>query len=412
MKVSFTRYQIFAIAILAFLQFTVILDFMIISPLGAILLDELSINTRQFGLVVSAYAFSAGISGILTAGFADKFDRKNFLMFFYIGFIIGTALCAIAPDYEYLLIARIITGLFGGVITAISFSIVTDLFPMNVRGRAMGFIMTAFSGSQVLGIPTGLWIANHWGWHSTFVMIVSVSVLAGFIIAWKLKPLRDHLNSNNEKHFIKHLQSTFSNRSYLYAFSITALLTTGGFMLMPFLSAFSVYNLGISLEELPVVFMVTGAATMITGPVVGKLSDSFGKYKIFVIGSIVAIVFILYFTGLGKTPLWLVIVISGAMFISVSSRMIPFTTLTSAIPTPTDRGAYMSIDNSVRQLFGGFGSLFAGLIVVQRNNGPVQHYHDLGIITGITMILTVILMYRIYLKYEKEQETVPVPIEE
>ena len=402
MKAKFTGYQMFVVAILAFLQFTIMLDFMILSPLGAILLDELSINTRQFGFVVSAYAFSAGVSGLLSAGFADKFDRKRFLLFFYTGFIAGTYLCGIAPDYEYLLIARIITGLFGGVIASISLSIVTDLFPMNVRGRAMGMIMTAFSGSQVLGIPAGLWIANKWGWHATFIMIASVSVLVWLLIAYRIQPVREHLVHNEGRNFIKHFYSTISNPSYLYAFFLTALLTTGGFLLMPFSSAFSVYNLGVSLHDLPFVFMITGAATMITGPIAGKLSDSVGKYKIFVAGSLTSVAVITYYTGLGKTPLWMVIGISAVMFITISSRMIPATTLTSAVPAAADRGAFMSINASLRQLFGGFGSLFAGLIVVQTSTGAIEHYQQLGIITGATMILSVILMYQLYKKHEKE----------
>ena len=125
---KFSRYQAFVIAVLAFLQFTIVLDFMVLSPLSAILLDELSITTSQFGLVVSAYAFSAGASGLLAAGFADKFDRKKLLLFFYTGFIIGTLLCGIAPNYEFLLMARIVTGLFGGVIGSIIYAIITDLF--------------------------------------------------------------------------------------------------------------------------------------------------------------------------------------------------------------------------------------------------------------------------------------------
>ena len=125
---TFTSYQAFIIAVLALLQFTIVLDFMVLSPLGVLLLEKLKINTSQFGLVVSAYAFSAGISGLLTAGFADKFDRKKLLMFFYTGFIVGTFLCAIAPDYHFLLIARIVTGLFGGVVGSVSFAIITDLF--------------------------------------------------------------------------------------------------------------------------------------------------------------------------------------------------------------------------------------------------------------------------------------------
>ncbi len=407
MKTKFTGYQITVIAILAFLQFTVMLDFMILSPLGAILLEELSINTGEFGFVVSAYAFSAGISGILTAGFADKFDRKQLLLFFYAGFILGTVLCGLAPDYSFLLFARIVTGIFGGVIAAISLSIVTDLFPMHVRGRAMGIIMTAFSASQIMGIPIGLWLANRWGWHAPFIMIAVVSALVGVIIVYKLKPVRDHLDRPPDhladKTVLKHLQATITNPSYLYAFLITSLLTTGGFMLMPFSSAFSVYNLGVSMDDLPVVYVFTGLAAMITGPVAGKLSDSIGKYKVFTAGSVMAILLVTYYTGLGTTPLWMVIVISAIMFMAISMRMVPATTLTSAVPEPPDRGAFMSINSSLRQLFGGFGSMFAGLIVVQSANGKLEHYHDLGYITGFVMLLTVTLMYRLYIKYEKEQ---------
>src|SRR6478609_9100867 len=94
---TFTGYQKFMIAILAFLQFTVILDFMVLSPLSFILLKEMQISPKQFGMVVSAYAISAGLSGLLAAGFADKFDRKKFLMFFYVGFLAGTVFCAMAP---------------------------------------------------------------------------------------------------------------------------------------------------------------------------------------------------------------------------------------------------------------------------------------------------------------------------
>jgi predicted MFS family arabinose efflux permease len=155
-KEAFSPYQVFIIAILSILQFTVVLDFMVLSPLGAQLMTELAISTSQFSLVVSAYAISAGISGLLAAGFADKFDRKKILLFFYTGFIVGTALCGIAPDYNFLLIARIVTGIFGGVISSISFAIITDLFKLEVRGRVMGFVQMAFASSQVMGIPVGL----------------------------------------------------------------------------------------------------------------------------------------------------------------------------------------------------------------------------------------------------------------
>src|SRR5882757_935716 len=178
----FTRYEVFMIAILAILQFTVILDFMVISPLGVILMKTLDITASKFSVVVSAYAFSAGASGLLAAGFADKFDRKKLLMFFYTGFILGTVLCAVATDFNFLLIARIITGIFGGVIGSIGLAIVTDLFKMEVRGRVMGFTQMAFAASQVLGIPIGLILANNYGWHSCFWMIAGFGAVIGVIM--------------------------------------------------------------------------------------------------------------------------------------------------------------------------------------------------------------------------------------
>jgi len=165
---TFTGYQNFIVTILAIVQFTVILDFMVLSPLGAILLKELSITTAQFALVVSAYAFSAGAAGLLAAGFADKFDRKKLLLFFYGGFIFGTLLCGLAPNYHFLLIARIVTGIFGGVMSSISYAIITDLFAIQVRGRVMGFVQMAFASSQVIGIPLGLFLANMFNWHAPF----------------------------------------------------------------------------------------------------------------------------------------------------------------------------------------------------------------------------------------------------
>src|SRR5687768_7787451 len=185
----FTRYEVFVVAILSVVQFTVVLDFMVLSPLGAILMPELEITPSQFGMVVSAYAFSAGASGLLAAGFADKFDRKKLLLFFYGGFIIGTLFCALAVGYQELLLARIITGIFGGVISSIGFAIMTDLVELEVRGCVMGYVQMVFASSKVLGIPVGLYLANEWGWHSPFFMIVALSVLVGILFVIYMIPI-------------------------------------------------------------------------------------------------------------------------------------------------------------------------------------------------------------------------------
>jgi multidrug resistance protein len=187
-QTGFSRYQSLLIALLAFTQFTIILDFIIMSPLGAILMPSLNITAGQFGVAVSAYAFSAAISGILAAGFADRFDRKRLLLFFYVGFTLGTLLCAVAQNYQVLLLGRIVTGLFGGVIGSVVLAIITDLFALQQRGRVMGFVQTAFAASQILGLPAGLLLANHWNWHVCFAAIVGLSIAAIIVIAFASRP--------------------------------------------------------------------------------------------------------------------------------------------------------------------------------------------------------------------------------
>ena len=402
-KKVFTSYQVFIIAILAFLQFTVVLDFMVISPLGAMLMDQLDISTSRFGIVVSAYAFSAGISGLLAAGFADKFDRKRFLLFFYVGFMAGTILCATAPNYHFLLIARIVTGTFGGVIASVSFSIITDLFALNVRGRVMGFVQMAFATSQVLGLPIGLVLANQYDWHAPFWMIAAIGIIVGLIIALFMKPITEHLNVETKLNPIKHLYSIISNSWYLQTFLAATLLATGGFMLMPFGSAFSIHNLGLTMEQLPVLYGVTGVFTIVFGPIIGKLSDSLGKYQIFVFGTVLTSVIVAIYTHFGITPLWMVITISVVMFVGVSTRMISSSALITAVPDLKDRGAFMSVYSSVRQIAGGIASAIAGIIVIQQNDGPLQRYDILGYVVIATMLISMVLLYFINKNINKRE---------
>lgn len=394
-SVPFTRYQKFVIALLAFLQFTIILDFMILSPLGAILMPALKITTSQFGAVVSGYAVSAALSGFLTAGFADKFDRKKLLLFFYGGFVIGTLLCGLAPSYEFLLGARIVTGLFGGVIGSIVFAILTDLFPLQQRGRVMGFLQTAFAASQVLGLPAGLYLSNHWGWHMPFMMIVVVSTIAGFFIWYYLKPITGHLSLQSDKSPFQHLLHTLKVPRYILAFSVTGLLSIGGFMIMPFSSAFTVNNLGLHQDDLPLIYLITGIASILIGPLVGRASDRFGKFNVFVFGTMVSIVMVVLYTHLGVTSLPVIIVVNTVMFIGIFSRMIPSQALISGIPNASNRGAFMSVSSSLQQLAGGLGSIIAGMIVVQQADGMILHFEDIGYVMTALSLIALVMMYYI-----------------
>lgn len=410
MTFTFSRYQKFVIAVLAFIQFTVVLDFMILSPLGAMLLDELHITTAQFGLVVSVYAFSAGVAGLLAAGFADRFDRKRMMIFFYCGFVLGTVMCGLAPDYTTLLVARMVTGLFGGVIGSISFAIIADLFPLAVRGRVMGVVQAAFSTSQVFGIPVGLYMSYRWGWHAPFLMIATVSAAVGVLILVYLKPIRGHLDAPLKRSAVQHLWGAISQRHHLSAFAATMLLATGGFMLMPFGSAFAVNNLGVALKDLPFIYMVTGVVSMFTGPLLGRLSDSIGKYVVFCAGSLLAIAVVVPFTRLGVTPLWAVILINVVLFVAVGARMITASALTSAVPDMTNRGAFMAINSAVQQISGGVAASVAGLIVVQKATGPLERYDVLGLVVSGAMALTMVLMYGIHRQVTATPPPVATPV--
>ncbi len=392
---SFSPYQKFVVGLLAFLQFAVILDFMLMAPLGALIMPTLAITPKQFGLVVSAYAFSAGISGFVTAGFADRFDRKKILMFFYTGFLLGTLWCGLAPTYELLLAARVFTGVFGGVIGSVVLAIATDLFDIQLRGRVMGLIQTAFAASQVLGLPMGLFLSNRWDWHAPFI-VLAVLGLAGLAVIWvKLKPVDAHLGKPQEHSPFMHLFHTITEPRHLLAFLTVTLLATGGFMLMPFSSAFLVNNLGIPLKQLPTIYFATGICTIFFGPMIGKAADKFGKFNVFAFGSALSITMVVIYTHLGTTPLPLVVLINIFLFVGIFSRMIPFQALVTSVPEPTKRGAFNAISASIQQLSGGLASVVAGHLVAQGADGRIEHFPNVGYVVVGTTLLALGLVWNI-----------------
>lgn len=392
----FTRYQILVVIILAVTQFTVVLDFMIMSPLGDILMKSMHLIPSEFGLAVSAYAFSAGFSGFLTAGFSDKFDRKKLLLFFYIGFVIGTVFCGVAHTYWFLVAARVFTGLFGGVIGSISMAIVADLFALQQRGRVLGFVQMAFGASQVLGIPMGLYIATNWGWEMPFLMVAALGMVMVGVIGLYLKPINEHLRVKNERSAFVHLWHTLARRDYRVGFAATALLSVGGFMMMPFGSAFAINNLQVTEQQLPLLFMVAGLSTLVIMPFIGRLSDRMDKYKLFVMASIWLMAMCIWYTNLSVVPLWVAMTLNVLLMAGVTSRMIPSSALTSAVPELNDRGAFMSINASLQQLAGGIAAALAGKIVVQQTNfSPLEHYDTVGYVVVAFSILGLFFMYRV-----------------
>jgi predicted MFS family arabinose efflux permease len=394
---ALTRYQWLAVAILALTQFTVVLDFMVMSPLGDLLMKDFKVKPDQFGIVVSSYALAAGLSGFLTAGFADRFDRKRLLVFFYSGFILGTLFCGLAESYNQLVLARILTGLFGGVMSSISMAIVADIFSLEQRGRVMGFMQMGFGLSQIFGIPLSLFIADMYNWQTPFYLIVGLSVGMLLAILLALKPINAHLALKRENSAFKHLLATIKNRNYRIGFLATAFMSLGGYFMMPWGSAFAVNNVGISQKELPFLFMVVGVSTFMIMPLIGILADKINKFQLFMTASIVMIASVLVYVHLGETTLFVLIVVNIFMMGGIMARMVPSQALTTSVPKAKDRGAFMSINASLQQIAGGIAAMIGGKIVWQYSpSSPLMNFDLLGYVVVGVIIINIYLTYRVY----------------
>lgn len=380
--------------LLAGINFTHILDFMIIMPLGNYLMPYFHITTQQFSLIVSAYSYAAFTSGIIAAFVIDNFDRKKSLLFGYTGFIIGTFLCGIAPNYQFLIGARILAGLFGGLIGAQVLSIVADTFSYEKRGRAMGSLMAAFSVASVLGVPISLYLANLSSWHAPFIL---VAALGGLLIPLTIKfipPMRNHLQHARSRRNTEAISVIFSRKTSLVALSLSGLLMLGHFIIVPFINPYMEFNVGFSKDEIPLIYVVGGAATLFSAPLFGKLADKHGKLKMYIITAIATLPFVILITHMPSIPFYFVLIVTGLWFIVSNGRSISAQAMISNVMEPQYRGSFMSLNSSFQQLFVGTASFMAGLIV---SNDPVTkkifHYNWAGFLSIAFLLFCVYLGY-------------------
>ncbi|MFN8370446.1 MAG: MFS transporter [Bacteriovoracaceae bacterium] len=383
------------VLILTLVQIIHILDFVVMMPLGPKFIRIFAITPVQFSTLVSAYTFSAGIMGFIAALFADRFVRKHFLLINLSGFLIGTLVCAQADTFITLLIGRVLAGAFGGVINACVFSFVADLIPYNRRGRALGVIMSAFSIASVLGIPLGLQIANLYNWHSTFYFIIGIGVING-ILAIIYLPVLPISVVQNQKENLAQFIGVLKEKNNLMAFALTMILALGIFMIIPFNAPYMVNNVGMSEKELPLIYLVGGLFNMITSRFIGRLSDRHGSAFMFQIMATASIFPILLITNLPHAPLWAALATNALFMIFASGRFIPAMTLISAIIKPSERGAFMGLENSFRQLSSGLAAQIAGLIVFTNpSTNKIHNFNLLGYICIFWTLLAVLFSKKI-----------------
>jgi multidrug resistance protein len=388
-KYSYSQ-ELFFVLILAIVQFSHILDFVVIMPLGPTLMKDFSISPAAFAALVSSYNFSAAFSNILFGLIADSYDRKRLLLIFIIGFSIGTFWCFISESYYSLLASRIVAGAFGGVLSSIVFTIVTDIVPEERRGRAMGIVMSSFSVSSIIGIPIGLIISDNYGWQYCFLFIFMIAIICFVLSAFYMPKLTDHLdNEVSKQNFLESLKTTVSNSIYLRSLVFMFLTSGSLFLLIPFLSPFAVKNMGIETFELKYMYLYGGLLTIGTARIFGVLTDKIGAFKLYIIVLCLAFVPILLFTHSGPTT-FVKYIIMGALFMSfVSGRMIPCMTLLSTVPLLKDRGVFMSLLNSVRALGSASMTFLAGFIIMESSTGELVGFNYAGYLSILIGFVTI-----------------------
>ncbi len=373
------RQEWILIAVLASINFTHIMDFVIMMPLGPQLTRVFQINTQQFSFIVSSYTFSAAFSGIVSSLFIDRFDRKTALLFFYAGFIVGTSLCALAPTFALLIGARIVAGAFGGVAGGLVFAIIGDTIPSARRGRALGTVMASFSVASIVGVPLGLYFATRLSWHAPFVGLAIMGSLV-FLVGLRIMPsLTSHLAEAKKKSPLQEMRAILSEANHLRAFSLTTMIMLAGFSVIPFLSQYMVRNVGLTEAQLPFLYLCGGCFTFFTSQWFGRLADIYGKHRVFYILAICSLIPILITTNLPPMPLVLALCTSTLFMIFVSGRFVPAMALIAGSTIPSQRGGFMSINASIQQGAAGLAAGIAGIFLNEAGNGPIHGFGRVGI---------------------------------
>jgi predicted MFS family arabinose efflux permease len=397
-----TRPEWGLLLVLAAVQLTHILDFVIIMPLGPKFVAAYGITPQQFSWMVSAYGFAASLSGLLAASFLDRFDRKNALLFLYAGFIVGTFFCAAAPNFPLLVAARAVAGGFAGVLAANVLAVVGDVFPDVRRGTAMGVLMSAFSVASILGVPAGLYLAELAGWRLPFFVLVGVS-LGVLLQAWRvLPPLRHHLaHAGHGSEF----WAVLSNPRHLRAFALMIALVTGSFSIVPYLSLYLVNNVGLPESQLGHVWLCGGIATLVTMIYVGRLSDRHGKLRVFRIIALFTLIPTLLVTHLPRTTLVPTLAATTLFMVATSGRMVPAIAMITGSALPRYRGSFMSINACVQHLAMSVAPIIAGrLLDKSEGNEPLVGFGAVGYLAVTAMLASIYLAGRLR-PVEEEAET-------
>lgn len=364
---------------LAAIQFTHIVDFMIMMPLGPQLMRLMDIGPDEFGMLVSSYTFSAGLFGFTGAFFLDRFDRRKAIQWIFTGFLLGTLACAVAPGYAWLMAARIFAGAFGGLLGTMILSIVGDAIPVERRASAIGIVMTAFSVASVVGVPAGLWLSTHFSWHAPFLCLALLGIPVQMAIARHIPVMKSHIRvPPPPPDLTAPFKMVQKSPGLQWALILQCFMMLGHFCLIPFLSPYMVANVGFTEKELPLIYLLGGAVSIISLPLIGRLADRYGRYRVFVFGILLSVIPQFLITHMPVVPLWIALSVTTFFFITTGGRTIPGSTMITSAVSPAQRGSFMSLNVAVQQISSGFAAYAGGLIIAKEASGRLLHYNMVG----------------------------------
>lgn len=389
------RAERFFLLTLAGIQFSHILDFMIMMPLGPILMAAFGIGTHEFGVLVASYSFSAALSGVLAATFVDTFERKRLLLICLALFGLATLACGLAPSYALLMLARGLAGVFGGVLGALVQTMIGDAIPFSRRARAAGIVSSAFSLSTIAGVPLSLWLANHLGWRSPFMLIAALCALWLAIGQRYLPELRHHLAEGRQGHLLSAAFSVLGEANHLRALAFSALVIFSGFTVIPYITVYAVNNVGIPQQDIPYVYLVGGTATFITARLIGRWADRYGKVLVYRWAALLAMVPILVLTHCGPVPLWGWLLISTSFFVLISGRMIPAMAIIASSAQPARRGTFLSLNGTVQSLAMGLATSLAGFLTTLDGTGRIVGYDGVGYVAVLANLAAIVFVSRV-----------------
>lgn len=386
----------YALYALAVINFTHIIDSMLIMPLGDVFIEYFDLSALEYTYLVSSYAFGAVVSSMGAFLFLDRFDRKNAMIVLYAGFILGTLLCGFANEYWVLMILRFMTGAFGGVIGALAFAIVADLYSFKERGAAIGILMSAFSAASALGVPFGLYLAASFSWRSPFLVLGATGFVVWCFAVWKFPSIRIHMEHTGKSHSIKGtVKALINDNNQLNALLLGMILVLGHFVIIPFISPFMIRNVGFSQMDVTMIFLFGGLAMVFSSPWVGRLTDKYGVLRIFTIFIFLSFIPTIAITHMGPSEVWYGLIFTTMFFVFASGRMIPANTLITAAVGKESRGSFMSMKSALQQLAVGLASLLSGLIVFINDEGYYEGYYIIAYVSIFFCLISIYLCTRL-----------------